>query len=106
LIGLNIKLDQVETLRSGESRKIDGLGTFHTWLEHLLIDGAPHTPLVQKNNITYLAGWPDDTTLETILSSLLNKADVTFKKQEEGVRLQNGFEIDYKNCGFKENKNE
>jgi len=95
LMQLPIKLDQVESLRPKELRHIDGIGTFQRWIEHLQLDGKPVPPLIHKEKRTYLAAWPDEKTLTSILTSCIIKAGLKPHPQEEGVRLNNGYKIEY-----------
>jgi len=100
LFGIDIKLDYVETLRPTEKRTIEGVGTFHKWLEHLKVDDKPISPLIDTNRMRYLAGWPDEETLISILSTSLNRAGLKISAQENGLRLKNGYCIDYLNRIF------
>jgi len=100
LFGIDIKLDYVETLRPTEKRTIEGVGTFHKWLEHLKVDDKPISSLIDTNRMRYLAGWPDEETLISILSTSLNRAGLKISAQENGLRLKNGYCIDYLNRIF------
>ncbi len=100
LMQLPIKLDQVETLRPFETRNIEGVGTFHTWIEKLKVQDEFVPPLIHNQNKTYIGGWPDEKTFISILYNCLDRAGLQPQLQEEGVRLQNGFVIDYEKVSF------
>jgi len=101
LMNLSIKLDQVETLRPTETRDIEGVGAFVKWIEQLHVDGKPVPPLIYNDGRTYLGGWPDEETMISILTSCLDRAGLVTRSQEEGVRLRNGYVVDYGKAEFK-----
>jgi len=95
LMQLPIAINKIETLRPTEKRHIEGIGTFQIWLEHLEVDGKSVPPIIQKDNITYLGGWPDEETLNSVLTKSLSRANLEPQLQEGGSRLKNGYVIDY-----------
>ena len=100
LMDTNIKLDYVETIRASETREFESIGTFHRWVEQLLVDDVAVKPLIFKDKKTYLGGWPDESTIVSILTDCLLRAGIKPQLQDEGVRLQNGYLIDYGNASF------
>jgi beta-galactosidase len=72
--GLDVTISRVESLRPNMPIPALGGGSVTTWLEDIesrekvleaTFDGAP--VLVAKDNLAYLAGWPDPTLLARIL---------------------------------------
>jgi len=100
IMGLPIKLDYVETIRGTESRHFEGIGTFHRWIEQLLVNGESGLPILYKDSKTYLCGWPDESTMVSILTDCLIRAGIEIKPQNDGVRLRNDFRIDYGKASF------
>ncbi len=100
LMQLDLKLDQVETLRPTEIRNVEGVGTFHSWIESLQVNGKSVPPLLYKNERTYLGGWPDKETMISVLSNCAERAGIAIEDQEDGVRLRNGFVVGYGEASF------
>lgn len=100
IMDLAIKLDCVESIRASEFRHYEGIGTFHRWIEHLQIDGEAVSPLMYNHSKTYLGGWPDESTMDSILTDLLIKAGIKPVTLDEGSRMRNGFIIDYGKSKF------
>ncbi len=82
LLGEEVKLNLVESLRPGEAVALENGGTFHIWNEQLFsssrtslekADGSP--AMLSKGNVHYLAGWPDPVTLKSILKAQLKRSE-------------------------------
>jgi beta-galactosidase len=90
---LDCKVAYVESLRDAATRPLTQGGYFHRWVEALesnlpaietFTDGSP--ALVGNHHLQYLAGWPDESSLERILKRILVAADVAYQPMPEGVR--------------------
>jgi len=95
---LPIRVLQVESLRPGLSRGLrvgNRTGVASRWAERLetdlpaeilFDDGSP--ALVRNGNQRYLACWPDDDTLTTIMTDLAREVGLKPIEMPDGVRTQ------------------
>jgi len=95
LLQIPLKLDQLESLRPTETRFIKGIGTCHSWVEHLQVGDKSVTHMVYNKRKTYLGAWPDEEALNSILIACLDRAGLSHQLLDEGVRHHNGYVIDY-----------
>ncbi len=95
LMELPLVLDMVETLRPSASRVIDKVGIFHRWMEHIQHEDKALEPVIHNNNKTYIAGWPDENTLQNILITCLERANIPYDVQQASTRIRSKFVIDY-----------
>lgn len=95
LFDKEIKIVQVETLRPSATRKFEGVGEFQIWLEELTCDGKPIDPILISDNKTYVAGWPDKETLNSILSNALGRAGIAYENLPEHLRISGGYRFNY-----------
>ena len=97
IMNLPIKLDQIETLRPSEFRRTED-GFFHTWIEHLEVNCNPSPLILQNDSKTYVAGWPDEETMDSILKKLVSAAGLSIIPLSDGERYRNGISIKYYKC--------
>lgn len=95
LPGLDIKVIYAESLRPDAPVTLEAGGAFKFWheqletSEHVMERTASGQPaLVAVDKTYYLAGWPDQTALHRILSSLSDKSGLTRIDLPEGVRVR------------------
>ena len=95
LTGLETRVVRVESLPPGTHRLVEGKGAVVHWAETL--EGNAHVAiesddgsavLVNAGNQHYLAGWPDTTLWDHILTELAQKADLELVSLPEGLRLR------------------
>lgn len=93
---LPIQIERVESLRPGISETAGGF-TLTKWREHLKLlgeadevrAGAAESPMtVRYDNVTYIAGWPDESLLDDILRSAAEACDLAIRNLPEGVRVR------------------
>jgi beta-galactosidase len=93
---LPIQIERVESLRPGISETADGF-TLIKWREHLKLLGTPdemhagalNSPItVRFGNVTYIAGWPDESMLDAVLRAATKACGITVRNLPESVRLR------------------
>ncbi|MCC5964989.1 MAG: beta-galactosidase [Natronohydrobacter sp.] len=93
LPGLKARVTRVESLPPGIAVALEGGGQFRHWAEEVetratvrlrRADGLP--ALVQGGNLGYLAGWPCDATLHSLLAQLCADQGISTLDLPEGVR--------------------
>lgn len=91
-----LKVTRVESLRADCPVTVEG-GAFKFWREfletgesfHVLRRAEDGNPaLVASGSTHYLAGWPDDTLMEMLLTELAHKAGLSIQKMPDGVRFR------------------
>jgi len=84
LPGLKAKVTRVESLPPDIAVALDGGGRFLHWAEEIetsanvilrRADGLP--ALISAENLAYLAGWPDDQSLQSLLSNFCAQTGIT-----------------------------
>ena len=93
VMGLDVIVERVETLRSNMSRPLKGAGSVIRWIEDIshnatvldeTKDGAPI--ILQQNNKTYLAACLDLTAKNKLFKKLLKDQGINYREMPEGVR--------------------
>jgi beta-galactosidase len=110
---LDCTVSYVETFARGSERPLVKGGHIRTWLESINTpesvlesteDGKP--VLIAKDNIRYLAGWPDSAAMTRIVAELAASINLPTLALPEGLRCRstashhflfnhNAFEVDY-----------
>jgi len=94
---LGVRVERVESLRPGAMVPVTSGGGFHGWAEYIATDEdvrTVHTTLdkrpavTAKNRCYYMAGWPDDALLKTVLVDCLETADVAALETGDDLRLR------------------
>ncbi|MEL6297995.1 MAG: beta-galactosidase [Pseudomonadota bacterium] len=94
---LPLRVVRVESLRPGVRVATDDGGAVHHWFEHVEVTGdakvraAAHDgkPVwIEADRATYLAGWPDDAWLETVLADRLIAAGLAIVETGDDVRVR------------------
>ena len=93
LPGLELKVTAVESLRPSAKIALNGGGHFHIWREFAQSHTQPddttadgHPALISQGNVTYLAGWPDDTAMTRILAQICKGANIKTEPMTGGHR--------------------
>ena len=93
VMGLDVIVERVETLRPNMSRPLKGAGSVIRWIEGITHnatvldetkDGAPI--ILQQNNKTYLAACLDLIAKNKLFKELLKDQGINYKEMPEGVR--------------------
>ena len=93
VMGLDVIVERVETLRPNMSRPLKGAGSVIRWIEGIshnatvldeTKDGAPI--ILQQNNKTYLAACLDLTAKNKLFKKLLKDQGINYVEMPEGVR--------------------
>ena len=93
VMGLDVIVERVETLRPNMSRPLKGAGSVIRWIEDIshnatvldeTKDGAPI--ILQQNNKTYLAACLDLTSKNKLFKKLLKDQGINYVEMPEGVR--------------------
>ena len=93
VMGLDVIVECVETLRPNMSRPLKGAGSVIRWIEGIshnatvldeTKDGAPI--ILQQNNKTYLAACLDLTAKNKLFKKLLKDQSINYREMPEGVR--------------------
>ncbi|MDA8913993.1 beta-galactosidase [Amylibacter sp.] len=93
VMGLDVIVERVETLRPNMSRLLKGAGSVIRWIEDIshnatvldeTKDGAPI--ILQQNNKTYLAACLDLTAKNKLFKKLLKDQGINYVEMPEGVR--------------------
>ena len=93
VMGLDVIVERVETLRPNMSRPLKGAGSVIRWIEDIshnatvldeTKDGAPI--ILQQNNKTYLAACLDLTAKNKLFKKLLKDQGINYREMPEGVR--------------------
>ena len=93
VMGLDVIVERVETLRPNMSRPLKGAGSVIRWIEDIshnatvldeTKDGAPI--ILQQNNKTYLAACLDLTAKNKLFKKLLKDQGINYVEMPEGVR--------------------
>ena len=96
LNGFEAKVTSVESLRPSAPINLEGGGQFYIWREHIETslniverggDGLPAH--IKKDNLYYLAGWPDCEAMTRILKSIAHQAGADAKDMPQGYRCRN-----------------
>lgn len=89
-----IKVVRVESLRDGVEEQGDGFSV-HRWLEHVESPIAPEWKLncgmgvvYRQSHLRYLAAWPVEASIKTLLENLAGEAGLLTTNLPEGVRLR------------------
>jgi beta-galactosidase len=95
LTGLEARVTRVESLPPGCSIALQDGGQFVHWAEDVegtapvLLRRADGTPaMVGTDRLGYLAGWPDDQTLGTILGQLCDKQGIVTRNLPDALRTR------------------
>lgn len=96
LMDIDINIVQIESLRPTSTRNVEGIGDFKIWMEELSMGGVPGKTIIQALNYTYIAGWPETTTLRGIIKQALDRADVSHELLPDGERRSENLVINYK----------
>lgn len=95
LENLSCTVRQVESLPPGTSEPLDGGGAFVHWFEHLEGDDpvlrrtvGGHPAIMARENVQYLAGWPDPKTWRGLIQDACDKAGVGTVDLPQGLRLR------------------
>lgn len=96
---MGFSIPRVESLRDDVSIAVRGngiAGTFTRWRDHATnteaeitarcADGAP--AVLERGNLVYLAGWPDDALLTSILRHMANAVGLDAITMGAGLRLR------------------
>ncbi len=93
LIGADVKLILVESLRPSEKIELADGGQFVIWNEEFEVsnlmtkakaDGSP--AILAKDNIHYITGWPDEDTLTGIIKEIVASTGLTIELPKGGAR--------------------
>lgn len=93
--GLNATVSRVETIRADMPIAVQNGGHIKLWFEQLdttedAIEatkaGAPI--LIQSANLSYLAGWPDETLLQRLLTRAATDAGLTPEPLPQDIRIR------------------
>jgi len=90
------RVTSVETLRPSAKIDLEKGGSFHIWreyiqtIEHVSEKSADGNPaIISKDNLRYLAGWPDDAAMTRILRELAEKSGLETELMQGGERRRN-----------------
>ena len=94
---LELRISRVESLREDSPVPVAGQGAFRFWREFAqpgpgaqtilaCDDGEP--ALVRQGRFDYLAGWPDEGLLDTILADLATRAGLRLQDLPQGLRVR------------------
>ena len=92
---LDATISRVETIRADMPIVARNGGHVKLWFEHVetaanvteaTTTGAPI--LIQSANLSYLAGWPDETLLERILTRAASTADLSPEALPQDIRIR------------------
>mgnify|MGYP000141071141 CR=1 FL=1 len=95
LKGFEAKVTSVETLRPSAPIELEGGGHFYIWREHIQTslnivekgrDGSPAH--ISKDNLHYLAGWPDREAMTRILRGIAKRAGIDTTEMHAGHRCR------------------
>ena len=95
LPGLDATVARVESLPPDVPVPLESGGQFLNWREKvetsapvddMTADGWP--AVIRSGGLTYLAGWPDDATLDRVLTQCLARAGVNADPLPEGLRCR------------------
>ncbi len=96
-----ITIPRVESLREGLVEQGDGF-TVPRWFEHVETALEPEIPLndgrgivYRQGALRYLAGWPDDALLETLMAAMAAEAGVTTTRLPRDIRLRRAGDITF-----------
>ena len=93
LDGFEAKVSSVESLRPTAPIALKGGGHFYIWREHLetslqilekASDGSPVH--INKDNLHYLAGWPDRKAMTRLLTGIAKRAGLNTVELPDGYR--------------------
>lgn len=93
LMGEQVQIIHVESLRPSEKIGLKNAGHFIIWNEQLSdtdftslqkADGSP--AMISNDNLNYLAGWPNEIALTSVLKELLEAARVNLSVMGDGNR--------------------
>jgi beta-galactosidase len=93
---LPLRITRVESLRTGHREAVTGAdGGIVTFLEHVETDLEPLARLdggagiwFRQDRFHYLAGWPDETLLASILAALAGECGLATVPLADGLRLR------------------
>ena len=92
--GLDATVTLVESLPPDTAVPLSGGGRFRHWFEHVeaghvretTTDGRP--AVVGRGPVVYLAGWPDDETLDRLVSQFATERDIPITPVRDGLRIR------------------
>ena len=92
---LPLQVVRVESLRPGLCVEVEGGGALVRWREQVegaieptLRAGDGHGVLFKSGRYAYLAGWPDDTLLDRVMTEAARAAGLAVERLPEGLRLR------------------
>lgn len=99
LPGFDLKVTEVESLRPGLSYPLE-TGAFHRWFEHVegavlskTCDGRP--AILGSETRKYIAGWPDEDAMLTILECECTALDIETLRLPEGLRRRHCGDLEF-----------
>ena len=91
----DVTIALTESMPPNAKIKLQGGGRFVHWFEHLegtspvhLSTKAGKPAIMGGDNLRYLAGWPDDTTFDSIIGGLCDVVDLPTYSLPAGLRLR------------------
>jgi beta-galactosidase len=94
---IDIRVRRVESLRPGACVRISEKGAFVRWREFLALgekvereiaSGDGETALARCDNVFYLAGWPDEELLDSVLRRVFHAAGISTLDLPEDIRVR------------------
>ncbi|NUJ81614.1 beta-galactosidase [Methylocystis sp. FS] len=101
---IDIRVRRVESLRPGARITLSGQGAFVRWREFLALGEsvAPEftsedgeTALARSDNVFYLAGWPDEELLKSVLRRVFVVAGISTLDLPEDIRVRDNGAMRY-----------
>ena len=99
---LPMKVERVESLRPGYSIPVSSDGGFQRWFEHVcpssgtevVLETKDAQPaLMRNNNLYYLAGWPDESLLKSVLQNLLEASGLPVLETGDDLRIRDNGQL-------------
>jgi beta-galactosidase len=101
---IDIGVRRVESLRPGIRVPVSGHGAFVRWREFLALGGNVEreftsddgeTALARYDNVFYLAGWPDEELLNSVLRRVFHVAQIPTLDLPEDIRVRDNGAMRY-----------